>query len=151
MRATTTPSRRNNQQVTKPACYSCGIVSLASIPQLPDVTPVDPSSTWAGRNPSKDIIPPRQNVKRKQTETEKRTAELRRQKSRKALDDLKEGINTFLENEKAAIAELAIKHGRKQEYVEKLVKGTYLYGKKCSPSLYNALLHAKAKELNEGN
>ncbi|KAF6742159.1 hypothetical protein DFP72DRAFT_860966 [Ephemerocybe angulata] len=120
------------------------------------VTPnaaVDLTSTHALRNPLKDIIPPRQNPKKPLGPGEdpvavKNATALRRNETRKAAELLKAALDNLQEQQKLALEKIAEEHGRKFEHVETMFKRASLYSKKRRPNLQNALIHAKAKELN---
>lgn len=132
-------------------CSDCSMESPAlkdseSLQQL-----VDPSSTYALRNPLKDVIPPKQNAsKRKKTDSEQRAEKLSRDKKRQKSDAFRDDVQALLAAQEDGIAELARRHGYKREYVEQAVKRSSSYKPRRAPTVPNALVAAKRKELNTG-
>jgi hypothetical protein len=95
--------------------------SVSENPPLP--VPIDLTSTYANRNPLKEIIPPRQNSSANKTDAQKRAQQLQRDQNRTKLSQLKQDVNELRLGHDEVIRNLAKKHGRKVEYVEKLAKG----------------------------
>ena len=111
---------------------------------------VDLTATYAGRNPLKEIIHPRQKATVTKTDAQKRADALKRSQGRSKLEELKADVDALQASQEEAIKELSKRHGKKVEYVRRMVLGTSLYKKPRRPGLQNALISAKAKELNEG-
>ena len=119
---------------------------------LESETPTDnlSQSTWAERNPGKPIQPVRHRPPRPLTHAEQETNKMRSEKIRenaKALQTDVKALHAFIEK---SIRELAAKHKRKRTYISVLVHAKSTLKAKRAPNLKNALLHRKAKELNQG-
>lgn len=107
-------------------------------------------STWAERNFGKRIQPIRQRTSQPKALAEKETAKLQTAKMResaKALQTEVKTLHTFLEK---AINDLAKKYKKKKSYISTLVRAKSTLKAKRAPNLKNALLHRKAREVNQG-
>lgn len=110
------------------------------------ITFLQDDSTHALRNPLQDVIPPYKKPKHKKnatTEVEKAAIEERH-------SALQDDFASFFENQKKAIEDIVEKHHKKPEYVRRILTSAPRAEGMRAPSLYNALVHYKGKELNEG-
>ncbi|KAM6488896.1 hypothetical protein JOM56_001311 [Amanita muscaria] len=107
-------------------------------------------STWAARNPGKPILPIRHRPNRPKTQAERETEKMRNEKSQenaKSLQTEVRALHTFLDK---AVGELSVKFKKKRSYILTLVHAKSTLKAKRKPNLKNALLHRKAKEVNQG-
>jgi hypothetical protein len=105
-------------------------------------------STWAARNPQKDIIPSRN--REKLTETEKATRKLGQEQARLKKSLLTADVDAYIAERDATIEQLAAKHSQKSDYIKSLVNNSSGFKNKREPALHNALAHFKAVEVNKG-
>jgi hypothetical protein len=63
---------------------------------------------------------------------------------------LDDAIKAFMENQHARIEELAKAHNIKVEKIKDLVRVYTHYKKSRKPNLWNAIVHVKAMEINQG-
>ncbi|KAF8331782.1 hypothetical protein F5887DRAFT_894829 [Amanita rubescens] len=106
-------------------------------------------STWAERNFGKPIQPIRHRTSQPKALAEKETARLKSEKMRenaKALQTEVKTLHAFLEK---AINDLATKYKKKKSYISTLVHAKSTLKAKRAPNLKNALLHRKAREVNQ--
>ena len=115
-----------------------------------DPEPQDLESTWASRNPVKPVICPRNNMKKNITHAEKIAAHGRRLVTQEKAEALQQAIQTCLAMREAEVKHLAKEHGRKSEYIKRLLNHGTNYTSNRRPSFYNVLVHHLAKEINEG-
>jgi hypothetical protein len=107
-------------------------------------------STWAERNFGKAIQPIRQCTSQPKSLAEKETARLKSIKMRenaKALQTEVKALHVFLEK---AINDIAKKYKKKKSYISTLIHAKSTLKAKHAPNLKNALLHRKAREVNQG-
>jgi hypothetical protein len=107
------------------------------------------TTTWASRNPLKDVQPSRQRIRPHHTDAERMARDKKRQLNRTNAAALKEDIDTFFAERDERIAELAKKHSRKPSYIRLLLTNATHYTNPRAPTLKNALVHHKTKEVNE--
>jgi hypothetical protein len=108
------------------------------------------ATTFASRNPLKDIQPPRFRICDSQTDAAKLgRAEMRLKRDGKA-DALREGVDVIIKSRDAAIKDLAQELDMTEKAVRTLVNGETHYVKHRKPSMYNALVHKVNSEMNDG-
>lgn len=110
----------------------------------------DDVSTWAARNPQKDIIPPRKNSQPKKSEAAKALAEKNRQEKREKNEAMMFDIRALWNVITQGIKTIAATYKKKEKDVERLVLDQTRFKKRRAPSIRNAIVAAKARELNEG-
>jgi hypothetical protein len=108
------------------------------------------TTTWAARNPLKDVQSSRRRAKIHLTDAEKSARDLKCQLKRTHAVELQQDINAFNTERDNRILELARKHSKKPSYIRTLITSATHYKKKRAPSLRNALVHHKSLEVNEG-
>lgn len=69
---------------------------------------------------------------------------------REANELLNKELHLFAEQQDALLVELAKRHDKKPEHLRAILTHSSSFRKKRGPTLQNALLHAKAKEVNSG-
>jgi K+-transporting ATPase c subunit len=106
------------------------------------------TNTWAERNPNKPTQQTR--VRPKPTESQKNAQKITAERNRQARVALAPDITGLVASRKQQIKELATQHNITVQHIQKLIKNTTHYKKARAPNLSNALVHMKAKELNEG-
>lgn len=99
-----------------------------------DPNGVDDASTWAARNPQKDIIPPRKNPQPKKSAAAKALAQKNRDEKRAKNDAMMFDVNAK----------------RKEKDIEQLVLDKSRFKKRRAPNIRNALVAAKARESDFG-
>jgi hypothetical protein len=67
-----------------------------------------------------------------------------------AAKELDDAIKAFMQDQHARIEELAKAHNVKVEKVKDLVRVYTHYRKSWKPNLWNAIVHVKAMEMNQG-
>ena len=115
-----------------------------------DTPDLQSATTWATRNPSKDVQPTRIREKKVLTAAEKVTRDAHRKVPQSNNDAFYNDVAVFQEDRNAKIKDLAEKHCKTVDYVRLvLTNGTHY--KHCrAPSLQNALVHHKSEQLNAG-
>lgn len=89
-----------------------------------DPNGVDDASTWAARNPQKDIIPPRKNPQPKKSAAAKALAQKNRDEKRAKNDAMMFDVNAK----------------RKEKDIEQLVLDKSRFKKRRAPNIRNALV-----------
>lgn len=107
-------------------------------------------STWATRNPLKDVQSSRARPYQKLSDAEKISREKKATASRKKMLALSTDIRAFKEDQVLRIEQLAKKHDKKSDYIEGLVLNETVYKDNRSVNLWNAKIHAKTVEVNSG-
>lgn len=115
-----------------------------------DPNGVDDASTWAARNPQKDIIPPRKNPQPKKSAAAKALAQKNRDEKRAKNDAMMFDVNALWNVIRQGIKDIATTHKRKEKDIEQLVLDKSRFKKRRAPNIRNALVAAKARELNDG-
>jgi hypothetical protein len=105
-------------------------------------------NTWAQRNPEKVILPARSRAKT--NDAQKSGLKIAAERNRLARIDLAQDITTLVATRKRQIEDLGVKHCVTAAHIQKLTDNASHYKKTRAPNLSNALIHKKAKELNEG-
>jgi hypothetical protein len=122
----------------------------APAPAGSDVCPIDAfqGNTWAKRNPEKTVQAAR--PRPKPTNAQRNAQKITADRNRAARVLLAENITNLVATRTQQIEELATQHNVTYQHIQKLVDNTSHYRKPRAPNLSNALVHMKAKELNEG-
>jgi len=107
------------------------------------------NTTWAARNPTRPILNPRPAPARL-TEAQKASKAIAREQKKANAKRLDDDIKRFTEEQHAKLEEIARTHNIKVEKVKDLVGVSTHYKKSRKPTLHNAILHAKAMEVNQG-
>jgi hypothetical protein len=123
-------------------------VEHTSHPEVPS-TQLDASS-FATRNPTKDIIPTRVRHHAKRTNAETVTANAKRKLNKENANALKIETTQFLNHRDTEISRLAKKFHKSESHMKQLLTNQSNYQYTRAPSLRNALVHAKGLEMNEG-
>jgi hypothetical protein len=105
------------------------------------------TATWRTRNPGRPVVPTRPQG-RKRTAAEKASRELSRKNSAKR-ELLENALKVFQEENKMKLEALTHAHGVTDKYLKDLLGYQVNYHSTRKPMLWNALLHAKAKEVNQ--
>ncbi|KAG0701647.1 hypothetical protein DFH29DRAFT_1000066 [Suillus ampliporus] len=105
------------------------------------------TSSWAARNPTRAVIctrtpPPRL------TEAQKATRKIRRDQKMEKTKLLHDAIAEYLAEQKTKTEVLACAHSITPKSINDIIGSQTNYHKSCKPQLTNALIHAKAKEMN---
>ena len=105
--------------------------------------------SWASRNPTRRVLEPRPAPARL-NDAQKASRKIAHEQKKTAAKELDDAIKAFTQDQHARIEELAKAHNVKVEKVKDLV-GVYThYRKSRKPNLWNAIVHVKATEMNQG-
>jgi hypothetical protein len=114
------------------------------------VTAQPQGNTWADRNPGKPVQLCRKRAERPKTTAEKETARLRSETMLENAQALQKEIKAIHGFQDQVIQELAKKYKKKEDDVRNLILSKPILKSRRAVSITNALLHQKAKELNDG-
>jgi hypothetical protein len=106
------------------------------------------TATWRTRNPGRPVVPTRPQG-RKRTAAEQASRELSRKNNLAKRELLENALKVFQEDNKTKLEALAHAHGVTDKYLKDLLGYQVNYHSTRKPTLQNALLHAKAKEVNQ--
>jgi len=105
--------------------------------------------SWAARNPTRRVLESRPAPARL-NDAQKASRKIAHEQKKMAAKELDDAIKAFTQDQHARIEELAKAHNVKVEKVKDLV-GVYThYRKSRKLNLWNAILHVKATEMNQG-
>ena len=109
------------------------------------------ATSFASRNPLKNIQPPRFQVRNSKSDAVKlgQAAEIAA-RSQKA-EDLKIGVDNIIKSRDRDIHELSEQLDVTEQRIQKLVNGETHYKKRREPNMFNALVHKATDEMNTGN
>jgi hypothetical protein len=93
------------------------------------------TTTWAARNPLRDVQSSRSRAKIHLTDAEKSARDLKRQLKRTHAVELQQDINAFNTERDNRILELGRKHSKKPSYIRTLITSATHYKKTRAPSL----------------
>ncbi|KIK13558.1 hypothetical protein PISMIDRAFT_34620, partial [Pisolithus microcarpus 441] len=108
-------------------------------------------STWQVRNPNRPVIPSRVSKKNKISITERASHQITAEQRATKRKALQADINLYLEEQKRRLETIATTHDVTVKYMDRLVTSQTYYHTMHKPHLMNALIHAKAKEVNSGD
>jgi hypothetical protein len=83
------------------------------------------------------------------TDAQKATRKIRREVERHAQDLLSKELDELLTEQRKELEDLAQRHGKKVEAIDKLMKSGH-YKHKRSVNIENAKIHMKSQEVNAG-
>lgn len=115
-----------------------------------DAIQVDHTSSFASRNPTKQLQSSRARPRPKISDAAKITADAKRQQHKENASALRVEIVAFLDVRKTEIGRLAKKYNKSEAIIKQLLSNETSYQNTRAPSLRNALVHAKGQEVNEG-
>lgn len=107
------------------------------------------SSTWAARNPTHPTIHPRTPPHRL-SDAQKASRKIKRDQKTRASKDLHDALTIHLDAQKMKINSLAHAHNVTPKYINDLIGNHTKFHTSRKVQLTNALIHAKAKEMNSG-
>jgi len=107
------------------------------------------SSSWASHNPTHPVIPTRSHPACL-TEAQKASHALKTAQNKERSKSLQDAIAQFIQDHRKKLHELALAHHVSDKHVKNLIGLQTHYKKTREPQLHNALIHAKAKEVNNG-
>ncbi|KAG1880786.1 hypothetical protein F4604DRAFT_1578410 [Suillus subluteus] len=105
------------------------------------------SSTWAARNPTHAIIHPRTPPHRL-SDAQKATRKIKRDQKTEVTKRLHEALTIHLDKQKLKIDSISHAHHVTPKYINDLIGNHTKYHTSRKVQLTNALVHAKAKEMN---
>ncbi|KAF9231946.1 hypothetical protein BU15DRAFT_67898 [Melanogaster broomeanus] len=108
------------------------------------------SSTWQARNPGQPIIQPRVALPH-QTAAQKASCKIARAQKAAKAKLLYESIEVFLNDQRSKTEALSRQHDVTVDHVKQLIGGETHYHTSQKIQLRNALVHAKAVEVNTGH
>lgn len=107
-------------------------------------------TTWSSRNQHLPLNYNRSNLNRPTPDAEKGTMKARQADLKAKRSELETDINEILEKHAKDIDDLAKKHSRTSEYINKIVTNRTCYKNPRKVSLHNAIIHHKNEEINGG-
>lgn len=110
---------------------------------------LEDSTTHAARNLDSEVQPVRAYVKL--TDAQQASRNLLTASTKAKKKDLTTDIDALLIDHAAAIKAVAKTHDVQPDYILKLISTSSRYKAPRAPTLHNAMMHAKAQEINEGN
>jgi hypothetical protein len=108
------------------------------------------NSTFAGRNPTRAVIPSCSRGRKVLTNVEKLSADARRLLNKENADALQVELDGIFLHRKEEIARLSQKFNKTSDYIQRLLNIGTNYRKSRAPTLQNALIHHKSQEVNGG-
>ena len=141
-----------NHLTTAPPLPPGSIIQQPSLVEInPGNIPVQKSheATWAGHNAARPVIKPR-TPPRPLTEADKNSRKIAKEQKQSADKLLQEAIKNLFAEQNAKIEAIAKEHNVQPKRVRKLLVGTTHYQPNRKVQLYNALISAKAQEVNAG-
>ncbi|KAG1818414.1 hypothetical protein EV424DRAFT_1540101 [Suillus variegatus] len=131
-----------------------GFITHSSLPDPPTCTSsphpsetLTPNQTSPTRNPTQPVIhpwtPPPQLM-----DAQKASWKIKRDQKREATKSLYDGISEYLNEQRVKIEVLARTHNVTPKHINDIISIHINYHNSRKPQLINALIHAKAKELN---
>ncbi|KAI5985881.1 hypothetical protein EDD15DRAFT_2373791 [Pisolithus albus] len=115
-------------------------------PEVPVNEGIRDVSTWAVRNPGARVIQPHSS--RQISEAQKASWAIARQQRAVKKAVLDNAVQEYLTQQTSKLEEIAFKHNVTVEYLKGLVGGQTYYHNPRKVQRHNALLHAKALEVN---
>ncbi|KAI6010078.1 hypothetical protein PISMIDRAFT_16996 [Pisolithus microcarpus 441] len=106
------------------------------------------NSTWQARNPNRPVIPSRVSKKNKISNAERASRQIAAEQRATKHEALQADINLYLKEQKRRLETIATTHDVTVKYMDCLVTSQTYYHTTRKPHLVNALIHAKAKEVN---
>ena len=113
-------------------------------------TATESLDTWAKRLPTASVQPIQSRVYRPKTHAERQTIKMRSAQIKENVEALLAEVKAFHALRDKLVAELAEKFRKKEDYIRVLLCSSSTLKTMRKPNLKNAILHRKAKELNEG-
>jgi hypothetical protein len=107
------------------------------------------SSSWAARNPSRPIIRPRTPPPRL-TEAQKASRKIKMDQKKEKTKRLYDAVAEYLDEQKIKIETLSRAHSVTPKHINDIIGSQTKYRTSRKTQLTNALVHAKAKEMNAG-
>lgn len=111
------------------------------------------NSSWAARNPDRPVLASREPLTTAQkacAKAQRASRKITSQQRKEAEDMLNSAIQQMLAKEAQKVNNIALEHGVTVEKVKKLMGGIKNYKSSRSAQLENALMHAKAEQVNKG-
>lgn len=131
-----------------PPAAELGNSSTSQAAEVPNSE--DHVSTWAQRNPLKEIIPPRKNPQPKKSASQKELAAQNRELASQQNKLMHQDIQALLNTLDAGIEKIANDYKKPIKAISQLVKQTTRFVQSRAVCLRNAVVSAKSKELNKG-
>lgn len=132
---------------------SCQDTPSNSRSDTTEIAPDANNSSWAARNPNRPALTPRAPLnaaQKAQAKAWKASRKLSAEQRKEAEDALTTAIQQLLADENEKISTLALEHGVTTDKVKKLMGGVKYHKANRNVQLANALIHAKAQEVNAG-
>lgn len=112
--------------------------------------PIIQDNTWSQRNPLKPVIAPCKNYAPKKMAAQKASAAAAQEANCNKAVKLNSDIQTAITENKQAIKDIAKKHGRTVNYIQKKVTNRTHYKGCWALNTWNVLVLHKSIKLNEG-
>jgi len=117
---------------------------------MPASPNIQSSTTWAIRNPTKDVQPTNSRARKVLTTAEKVTRDARRKVLQSNSEAFRDDVLLFQQDREAKIQDLAKKHCKTAKGVRTVLTSATHYKQPRAPTLQNALVHHKTEEVNSG-
>jgi hypothetical protein len=108
------------------------------------------ATSFASRNPLKDIQPPRFRVRNSKSDAVKLGQAAKIAARSQKTEDLKNGVDAILKSRDREIKDLSEQLDVSERIIQKLVNGETNYTKHREPNMFNALVHKATDEMNTG-
>lgn len=107
--------------------------------------------SWAARNSNRPTIPVKQKKKRSpMTEAQKATLEIARKQKQINDRKLEDEVSIQMSEHAEKLKKIAENNNVKIEVVKGIANHQHVFRVRRAPNIYNAILHAKSMEINEG-
>ncbi|KAG1752352.1 uncharacterized protein EDB91DRAFT_1044414 [Suillus paluster] len=121
-----------------------------TIVQIPESLREANTSSWAARNPTRAIICPR-TLPPRLTDAQKASRKIKRDQKIERTKHLHDMVAEYLNAQKTKIKALSRAHHVTPKHINDIIGSQTHYRTSCKSQLFNALVHAKAKEMNAGS
>lgn len=109
------------------------------------------ATSFASRNPLKDVQPPRFRVRNSKSDAVKLGQAERIAARARNTEELRNGVDAIIRNRDREIKDLAEQLDVGERNIRVLINGDTHYKKHREPNMFNALVHKATYEMNTGN
>jgi hypothetical protein len=141
-------TRATSAEPTDERVPNISTASLASRSHMPTSLVDLNLNTYAGRNPSRPVIEPKHSTKK--PSVGQMTKMLKKEAKDSAHKALMGAVKECIGRREREIVDFAEAHDKTEQYIRKLVNDESHYHQKRGINLFNAKVHWKSQELNEG-
>ena len=109
------------------------------------------ATSFASRNPLKDVQPPRVRVRNSKSDAVKLGQAAKIAARAQKLEELNIGVDAIIKSREGGIKKLSEELDVSEWKIQKLVNGERHYKKHREPNMFNALVHKVTEEMNTGD